>query len=189
MRSAVSIAFSSISYFLVGFQRDINKFFIFLVTMFFASTFGSTVCLFASASVNHYGMFNIFYFRIVLRNVSVFLGVALILTIMIYLVMMIFSGFLIALKSIVFWLSWFQWISAFRYASNMLTINEFHDINFCLSNNTNVCPLPGSEILKRKEIKYSTQWDLWQNAIGMLIMAGVFLVLTYIQLRRIKKTN
>ncbi|CAF4782215.1 unnamed protein product, partial [Rotaria sp. Silwood2] len=38
---------------------------------------------------------------------------------------MMFSGFLIDLSSIFSWLSWIQWINAFRYASNVLTINEF----------------------------------------------------------------
>ncbi|CAF1259321.1 unnamed protein product [Rotaria sordida] len=170
VRSLVSIIFSMIVYFMTGLDRNVNKFFIFLLTVFFSSLFGSTVCLFVAATASHY-------------------GVALILVILIYLVMMVFSGFIIALKSMFDWLSWIHWLSAFRYASNMLAMSEFRNLTFCLANDTHICPLTGLEVLHEKDMNFTTKWDLWKNYVVLLIMTVVFLILTHAQLLRIKKTN
>ncbi|CAF3394081.1 unnamed protein product [Rotaria socialis] len=64
------------------------------------------------------------------------LAAALIVVVLIFVVMMIFSGFLIELTSVFSWLSWMQWVSALRYASNVLTINEFQGLKLCLPNQT-----------------------------------------------------
>lgn len=117
------------------------------------------------------------------------LGVALITAILIFLIMMIFTGFLISLDSVFNWLSWIRWISAFRYASNMLTMNEFRPITFCLTNATNICPLTGLQVLNERGLSYTTNWDMWQNYFALSMMTvGVF-VLALIQLFRIKKTK
>lgn len=103
--------------------------------------------------------------------------------------MMLFSGFLIALNSIFKWLAWIQWISAFRYASNILTINEFRNIVFCQNNSTSICPLRGLDVLNTIDIDHITDWDLWKNYFALFMMTIVFLILAYIQLRRIKKVK
>lgn len=45
----------------------------------------------------------------------------------------------------------------------------------------------GNAYLMQQDIGYEESWDLWQNEAALAIMAGVFLILAYIQLRRIKK--
>jgi ATP-binding cassette subfamily G (WHITE) protein 2 len=102
---------------------------------------------------------------------------------------MIFSGFMVDLSSVFNWLSWIQWISPFRYASNMLTINEFRNITFCLSNMTNDCPMTGKDVLEQKKIDYKTDWDMWKNFLAIAIMTLAFFILAFIQLLRMKKTK
>ena len=103
--------------------------------------------------------------------------------------MMVFSGFLIDLKSIFTCLQWIQWLSAFRYATNLLTINEFRNLTFCLINNTQICPLTGEQVLIRRDILYLNDWDMWKHFLALLIMIGGFLFLAYIQLLRMKKVK
>ncbi|CAF4951533.1 unnamed protein product [Rotaria sp. Silwood1] len=101
--------------------------------------------------------------------------------------MMMLSGFLIDLLSVFIWLSWIQWISAFRYASNVLTINEFQGLIFCLPNQTDFCPMTGDEILDKRGLAHSNAWDLWKNFFALTVMALLLFILAYIQLIRIKK--
>ncbi|CAF1545668.1 unnamed protein product [Rotaria magnacalcarata] len=170
IRVIVSIIFSLIVYFMTGLERDIGKFGVFLITIFMASLFGSSMCLLVAATVRLF-------------------SVALIIVILIFLIMMLFSGFLIALKSVFSWLSWLQWVSAFRYATNMLTMSEFRNIDFCLANSTNICPLSGPQVLINIGLDYRTNWDLWKNFLGLSIMTVGLFLLAYIQFRRIKKTK
>ncbi len=114
---------------------------------------------------------------------------ALIVVVFTFVVMFVFSGFLVALDSVFDWLSWIQWISAFRYASNVLTINEFRNIQFCLANNTDICPMTGPEVLTKQGLDYTTPWDMWKYFFALTMMAITFLLLAYIQLFRIKKTK
>lgn len=101
--------------------------------------------------------------------------------------MMVFSGFLVELSSIFSWLSWIQWISAIRYASNVLTINEFRHVHFCLSNMSDICPQSGSAVLSRLSLDHKTDWDLWKYFLALSLMTITFLILAFIQLYRIKK--
>ena len=118
---------------------------------------------------------------------SFILVVSLIVVVFIFVLMMVFSGFLIDLKSIFKYLQWIQWFSAFRYATNLLTINEFTNLTFCLFNNTHICPLTGEQVLIQRDILYLTNWDMWKNFLALLIMICGFLILAYIHLLRMKK--
>ncbi len=118
------------------------------------------------------------------------LAVALISVILCFVIMMIFSGFIVDLETVFPWLSWIQWISAFRYASNVLTINEFRHLILCqVTNMTNVCLLTGEQVLDQRNLDYAKNWDIWKYFLGLTIMAMTFLILAYIQLLRIKKTR
>jgi hypothetical protein len=117
------------------------------------------------------------------------LGVALFVVIFSYMIMFLFTGVFIALESISNWLSWIQWISAFRYSFNVLVVNEFHNITFCVANFTDICPMMGSVVLRKLALDYVTDWDIWKHVFGLTIMALTFFVLAYIQLFRIKKTK
>ena len=122
-------------------------------------------------------------------NIYLFLVVSLIVVVFIFVVMMVFTGFLIDVKSIFSFLQWIQWFSAFRYATNLLTINEFRNLIFCGANDTQNCPLTGEQVLMGRGIPYANPWDMWKNAFALLIMITGFLVLAYIQLLRMKKVK
>ena len=106
-----------------------------------------------------------------------------------FVIMMIFSGFLVDLASLATWLSWVQWVSAFRYGSNVLNINEFRNLTFCLTNATSICPVMGVDILKRQGLEYSTDWDLWKHFFALTMMTVVFLCFGLIQLCVMKKSK
>ncbi|CAF1121498.1 unnamed protein product [Adineta steineri] len=170
LRLIPSFIFSIISYPLMGFQRSIHRFLRFFIAIFVSSVFGSALCFFIAACIPTF-------------------AVALIITILIFATMMVVSGFLVDLDSIFSFLQWIKWISAIRYSSNLLTINEFQDLTFCLSNNTHICPLQGEQILIERKIPYITDWDVWKNVFMMILMAVVCLIMAYIQLLRIKKVK
>lgn len=107
---------------------------------------------------------------------------------------LVFSGFLVDISSVVSFLSWIRWISIFRYSNNIFAINEFVGIHFCLSNETNICPYNGTDILNEnvlnpQDIHYESNWTLWQNFVALAGIALSFLTLTYLQLLRMKKTK
>lgn len=116
-----------------------------------------------------------------------FKGVALVLVICGYVMMMLFSGFLIDIQSITPYFRWFQWISVFRYASNILAINEFTNLTLCFSPEDNFCLTKGEDILTRRHINYSTNWDLWKNLLALIVITTLFFLFTFVQLIRMKK--
>ncbi|CAF1445398.1 unnamed protein product [Adineta steineri] len=170
MRLVPSIIYSIITYFMSGFQISIDRFFIYFLTIFMSTVFGSAICFFVASFV------------------PIFV-VSLIIVVFIFVLMMVFSGFLIDLNSIFSFLRWIQWFSAFRYATNLLTINEFRNLTFCLSNNTQICPITGEEILKQRDITYTNSWDMWKNLLALSIMIVTFLSIAFIQLIRMKKVK
>ena len=189
MRIIPSIVFSVIAYFLTGLQRSASQFLIFLVTIFMASVFGSATCFFISAAIPVFDKYISIQYLFLNSNNFHFLAVALIIVVLIFVVMMIFSGFIVELASLFKWLSWIQWISAFRYASNMLTINEFRNITFYLANMTHICPMTGKDVSEEKKLDYKTDWDMWKHFFALSMMSIGFLILAFIQLLRMKKTK
>lgn len=77
----------------------------------------------------------------------------------------------------------------FRYASNVITINEFVDLKLCPMNKTNVCEMKGEWILDNHRIDYLTKWDLWKNLVALAGITFFFFTLTFIQLFRLQKRN
>ncbi|CAF3591918.1 unnamed protein product [Rotaria socialis] len=170
MRVIPSIIFSIICYIMMGLQNDIGKFFVFFVTIFMANVFGSATCFFVAASI------------------SVF-AVALIILVLIFVIMMVFNGFLVELESVFKFLRWIKWFSAFRYAYNVLIINEFRNQNFCLPNQTDVCPLSGNEVLHERAIHFESNWNMWQYFLSLTAIALTLFLMSYIKLLRIKKVK
>ncbi|CAF1198891.1 unnamed protein product, partial [Adineta ricciae] len=103
--------------------------------------------------------------------------------------MSMFTGFLIDLSSIDVWLSWIQWISAVRYATNTLIINEFDNMEFCLANATQICPVTGADVMNQYKLDFATTWDTWKYLFALVMMTIVPLMLGYLQLLFMKKTK
>ncbi|CAF3391299.1 unnamed protein product [Rotaria sp. Silwood1] len=170
LRTIPSVLFSVIAYFMIGFQQTFTKYFIFFFGILTTTLCSSSLCFVISASVQVFGVANV-------------------VAAMFCVLTLVFSGYLVEIESVVIFLSWIKWISIFRYSTNIFSINEFSGLQLCLPNNTDICPVDGRKILKDQKIDYSSEWDLWKNFIALGgIMLG-FLILTYIQLRRMKKTK
>lgn len=172
LRIVPSIIFSSIVYFMIGFQSVAEKFFIFFLAIFLTTISGSAFCFFLSASVEIFGIANL-------------------IAAMVFVLMMVFGGFLVEISSVVQFLSWIKWVSIFRYSTNILNINEFDGLTLCSNelNRTN-CNIPGQSIIKNvAHIEFENQWDLWKNFLALALMTIGFLVLAYLQLYRMKKTK
>lgn len=169
LRLIPSILFSVIAYFMIGFQKTVEKYFIFLLGIYSTTICASSLCFFISASVRVFGIANL--------TAAMFCVLTL-----------VFSGFLVDVSSVVSFLSWIKWISIFRYSNNIFAINEFVGLTLYSKNNTEP-PLNGIEILKEQNIEYSIQWDLWKNFVALAGITLSFLILAYIQLFRMKKTK
>ncbi|CAF2953683.1 unnamed protein product [Rotaria sp. Silwood2] len=170
LRTIPSVLFSVIAYFMIGFQQTVTKYFIFFFGILTTTFCSSSLCFVISASVQVFGVANV-------------------VAAMFCVLTLVFSGYLVEIESVVIFLSWIKWISIFRYSTNIFSINEFSGLQLCLPNRTDICPIDGTKILKDQKIDYSSEWDLWKNFVALGgIMLG-FLILTYIQLRRMKKTK
>ncbi|TSK22500.1 ATP-binding cassette sub-family G member 2 [Bagarius yarrelli] len=108
--------------------------------------------------------------------------------------MMIFSGLLVNLESVMAWLAWLKYLSIPYYAlTQALEINEFVGLTFCeklsdelISNTTQGIICTGEQHLQAQGINYTT-WGLWQNHLALIIMTIIFLLITYIKLRFMRK--
>lgn len=120
-------------------------------------------------------------------SIRLFIGIANLLAAMFCVLTLIFSGLLVDVTSIVVFLSWIKWISIFRYANNIFVMNEFVGLTLYSRNHT--IEINGIQILKQQNIQYSIQWDLWKNFLALAGITLSFLILTYIQLLRMKKTK
>ncbi|CAF3674887.1 unnamed protein product [Rotaria socialis] len=171
MRVVPSVIFSIIAYFMSGLHRTAGQYFVFLLTIFMSTVFGSALCFLAAACIPMF-------------------AVALISVVLVFVIMMVFSGFLVDLATVFGWLSWIQWISAFRYSSNVLTISEFRNLTFCETKNMScLFPLTGEQVLDSRDLSHATDWDMWKHFLALTGMAVFYLILAYIQLVRIKKTK
>jgi ATP-binding cassette subfamily G (WHITE) protein 2 len=120
------------------------------------------------------------------EHIFVYLGVANLVAASFCVVMLVFTGFLVDVTNIVKFLAWIKWISLFRYASNVITINEFTQLKLCLINNTNICRINGEQILDNYKIDYLTTWDLWKNFVALAAITFFFFALAFIQLARVQ---
>ena len=171
LRLIPSIFFSSIVYFMIGFQRTAEKFFIFYFAIFITTTCGAALCFLLSASVQVFGIANL-------------------LAAMCFVLMMAFGGFLVELSSVIKFLLWIKWVSIFRYSYNIVNINEFIGLKLCSENGTVGCSINGTDILRKVvHVEYEFEWDLWKNFLALASMTLMFFLLTYIQLLRMKKTK
>ncbi|CAF1354086.1 unnamed protein product [Rotaria magnacalcarata] len=170
LRLFPSIVFSLISYFMIQFQQTIEKFLIYQLAIFATAVCSASVCFFVSASVETIGVANL---------VSASFCV----------VMLVFTGYLVDLTNVVKFLAWIKWVSLFRYASNVITINEFTHLKLCLMNNASVCLMKGEHILDNHKIDYDTTWDLWKNFVALAAITFFFFALTFIQLVRLPAQN
>lgn len=170
MRLVPLSAFCIITYFMIGLQMYVEKFFIFYLSLFLTTMAASAIGFCVGASVRVFAIANL-------------------LIALCYVIMMVFGGLLVNLNTMADWLSWLQYLSIIRYSLNTLSINELKDLDvYSYVNDTKILiPNAGIEYLEKQGINYETAWDLWQNIMALGIITIGIMFLAYIQLRRIPK--
>ncbi|XP_019854880.1 PREDICTED: ATP-binding cassette sub-family G member 2-like [Amphimedon queenslandica] len=159
------IFFSTVAYFMLGFQVAADKFFIFFLTLFLTTLAASSIAFLFSAM-----------FRVT--------GLATLFVAMSFVIQMLFGGFLITLESLPVWIRWFQYFSVFRYAVEALVVNEVDGLVFDLTFNNTVRSVPGEELLEIQG--FNPDW-LFYDWIGLAGIVTIFFSLTYLTLRLLKK--
>jgi ATP-binding cassette, subfamily G (WHITE), member 2 len=170
MRLVPLSAFCVITYFMIGLQTFVDKFFIYYLSLFLTTMAASAIGFCVGASVRVFAIANL-------------------LIALCYVIMMVFGGLLVNLNTMADWLSWLQYLSIIRYCLNVLSINELKDLDvYSYVNDTKILiENAGINYLDKQGIPHETAWDLWQNVMALgLITIGIML-LAYIQLRRIPK--
>ncbi|KAK9540518.1 hypothetical protein VZT92_002965 [Zoarces viviparus] len=176
LQTITSVIFSCIVYFMIGLKSAAGPFFIFTLTVTLVGYTAMTMTMAISADQSIVAVANIY------------------MTIT-FVFMMIFSGLLVNLPTIDDWLAWLRFFSIPRYGFAALQINEFVGLKFCdeaVIQNTNssmstvnmMCT--GEQFLNYLGIEYTT-WALWANHVALIIMMFIFLIITYLKLRYLKK--
>ncbi|KAK7491867.1 hypothetical protein BaRGS_00016886 [Batillaria attramentaria] len=168
MRLLPVIIFSAIAYFMIGLQPGADHFFFFVLDMFLVALSASAIGFSISATVRIFAVANL-------------------LIALSFVFMMLFSGLLVNLKDLAEWLQWIRYLSIFRYSLNGVYINELKDQYYCNRNSTYVDCIDGNSYLQSQDIPYTEPWDLWVNIVALAAIAFGFFVLSYVQLRRLKK--
>ncbi|KAF7667582.1 hypothetical protein LDENG_00055460 [Lucifuga dentata] len=171
IRTTTSLIISCIIYVMIGFKSTVEAFFIFTLTLALIAYTSAAMCMAISADKNAVGF------------TSIFVNI-------IFVIMMIFSGFLVNLASLMDWMAWLKYFSIPRYGLAALKINEFVGLTFCedavMQNSTMSAICTGEQYLDYLGTTYTT-WGLWQNHVALIGMAFIFLLITYLKLRFIKK--
>ncbi|XP_061439039.1 broad substrate specificity ATP-binding cassette transporter ABCG2-like isoform X1 [Rhineura floridana] len=179
MRTLPCIIFTCIVYFMLGLKPTAEAFFIMMFTLMMVSYTATSMALAIATGQS-------------------LVAVANLLMTITFVFMIIFSGLLVNLTSILPWLSWLQYFSIPRYGMTALQVNELTDLKFCnLSTNENwsnsncsevtklqMCT--GEQYLKSQGIE-ATAWGLWQNHVALACMIIIFLTISYMKLRFMKK--
>jgi len=174
---------AAIMYFMAGLQNTAEKFFIFFLVCSLTSISAAAVAFSVSSSCQSYGV----------ANAVVSLP---------FIFMMLFGGFLANAETILPWLAWIKWFSIFRYGINGLSVNEYEGIVFIddadqAGFNGESCfntidrsrfanCATGEEVLAQQGIDQGV-WGLWKNIVALGCIAMGFMLIAYIQLRRVNK--
>ena len=160
------LLFSVISYFMIGFQTNAGKFFIYAAAIILLTHSAVTMAVSISAAV---GTFEL----------------ALVAAPVIVLPLLVLGGFIIRTSSIPVYLIWLKYLSPFKYGFEILAINEFSGLSLtCLSSElvNGVCPITsGQQVIAQYLESSSSIWRgfviLGALTIGWHIIAILFLFL------------
>jgi ATP-binding cassette, subfamily G (WHITE), member 2 len=167
MRILPTTVVALITYFMLGLEVEVRKFFIYDLTLLLASMSFTSVGYFVGSCVRTFGIANLL------------LG-------SLFFVMMFFAGLVINLSSMSSWISWMKHLSIVHFTVNVLLINEienktFHnEDDFVISAN-----ISGSDYLKEQGIDFGTPWELWKNLVALGSLSLILLLATFLRLLRI----
>ncbi|ELU05928.1 hypothetical protein CAPTEDRAFT_106482 [Capitella teleta] len=176
LRLLPTTVFICITYFMIGFQLDVENFFMFYLTIVLLTFTAACIAFFASTVTREF-------------------LIAQLVCILIVIISMIFGGFFVNLDTMGDWLSWLQYVSIFRYGLNALMIVELKDQSYCTNITVPVfqevcaldCSQYGNDYLRNNGIGFETSWDFWQNEVALCGLLTFFLVIAFILLQNINK--
>ncbi|XP_059508923.1 broad substrate specificity ATP-binding cassette transporter ABCG2-like [Stegostoma tigrinum] len=185
IRTLPAIVFSCITYWMVGYQRNLANFLFFMLILLLTSYAATSLAMAVSA-----GLDTITTAGVVINGIFVFA--------------MTFSGLLVNLPSISKGLNWLQYFSIPRYSFEALQINEFRNLYFCNHEQRNVTALSqaiancSGNLSPSKGICYGEEylcgqgsgfdlWAIWKNITALACITIIFLIIAYVNLRHMKK--
>ena len=167
----------TILYFMIGFQVELKKYLMFILTLLFTTISAAGFPFLYGALVTNFAVANLL------------VGLT-------FVMMMVFGGLLVNITSLPEWIRWIQYLSIFRLSISTLSINELLELEFnqtqtqntgmCRSNATNIT-LSGECYLQQQGIEYGQPFDIWRGIVGLAGFGVILLTLTYLVLLCIKK--
>ena len=178
MRLVPTAIFITIFYWMVGFEKDVNKFFF---TLFVTLLMNLASCGF------------VFLLGIVVGNFAA----ASALVTLLFILNMIFSGLLMNVSDMESWIRWANDLSIARYSLSAISGIQLESLEFCGKRDVTIngtfysgeytCEL-GSDLLSRQGINYKTE-DQWLYAGLLMVFIVVLFGLSYIRVLTLRKTK
>jgi len=164
VRVIPTIIFATVVYFMVGFQRQADKYFWFVFVCVLQSVVAASVCFCFSAKFS-------------------ILAIANLCTTMWYVFMMIFSGLLVSINSWPDYSRWLGYISFCKYSYELLLEDQFTGLVLpCVGND----PCYGEKVLGPQYLDISTD-PKGIKVMALLIMIVGFLSIGYYQLTQLRR--
>ncbi|RKP06901.1 P-loop containing nucleoside triphosphate hydrolase protein [Thamnocephalis sphaerospora] len=104
--------------------------------------------------------------------------------------MLVFSGMFVNIANLPAWIRWINWLSLMKYGFVALVKNEFEGtvINCGASVPTEMCmPISGETVIKRLGI--DNEGSVWANICALALWAFFFIALAYLGLWRMTRTG
>ncbi|XP_043569071.1 broad substrate specificity ATP-binding cassette transporter ABCG2-like [Chiloscyllium plagiosum] len=185
IRTLPAIVFSCITYWMVGYQRNLANFLFFMLILLLTSYAATSLAMAVSA-----GLDTMTTAGVVINGIFVFA--------------MTFSGLLVNLPTISKGLNWLQYFSIPRYSFAALQVNEFRNLYFCNHEQRNDTILSqavancSGNLSPSKGICYGEEylcgqgsgfdlWAIWKNVIALACITIIFLIVAYVNLRCMRK--
>lgn len=157
--------FSSITYWMIGFTPDADRFMIFISILYILLLIWKFISL-ACAYM---------FPDIVMANLVISVLMLLFLS---------FGGFFLSDKNVPKWLSFIQYLSPFRYAFRAIAANQYYGVEYSCPENSSKCPFAkGEDVLTFMGMGNVV---LWQEFMIMCGMLAFYFIAGYISLRYIK---
>jgi len=149
----------TITYWMVGYQAEASKFFIFLAGMTVVTFTAHALGLMISAGAPN-------------------MGIAMAIAPLFMIPLMLLGGFFLGSSSIPPWLLWLQYFSPFKYGFDVLANNELNGLSFTCSSASS-CTSTGEEALSNLGINNS-QNSIWAGFLFLLMQFLLFHTLGYL---------
>ncbi|ELR13185.1 ABC2 type transporter superfamily protein [Acanthamoeba castellanii str. Neff] len=159
--------FSCIAYWMVGFQADADKFFIFMAAMILVTLVSASLAIAISASTPN-------------------LDAAFALLPAAFIPFTIFSGLLVNEDSVPSWVAWVKYFSLFKYGFQILAINEFDGLQFTCEPSERVngtcIYATGQDVLDAMNLDKEEN-QIWASFLFLFMQLALWNVVAYFGLR------